>query len=130
MRTLVFAIALLAVALFIGGYAIGQVRGVAGTFAAGSTATPTATGPGSGLFPAHGTAAHEDAEKAVTGSSAARAQVAAVKYVGGGTAGPVTTDFQGSGAEVHLDSSFTVVDGGPGGGFGPPSSGIPGDAGT
>jgi hypothetical protein len=72
----------------------------------------------------------------VTGSAASKAQAAAVKYVGGGTAGTVKTDFQGSGyevtvtksdgttVEVHLDSSFTVL-AGPGGqgGFGPPSSG-------
>ena len=35
-------------------------------------------------FPAHGTAAHEDLEKPVTGANAAKAQVAAVKAVGRG----------------------------------------------
>jgi hypothetical protein len=134
----VIAVALLAAAVFIGGYAIGQVRGVSGTFAAGSAATPT---PGTvqsvPSFPAHGTAAHEDVEKAVTGSAAAQAKAAAVKYVGSGTAADVTTDFQGSGyevtvtksdgssVEVHLDSSFTVQ-AGPGGhgfGFGAPAAG-------
>jgi hypothetical protein len=76
--------------------------------------------------PAHGTAAHENAEKAVTGDAAAKAQAAAVKAVGGGTAGAVTTDFDGNGyevtvtkadgstVEIHLASSFTVVQG-PGG---------------
>ena len=66
--------------------------------------------------PAHGTAAHEDAEKAVTGAAAAKAQAAAVKIVGSGTAGAVTTDLPGTGfettvtksdgstVEVHLDS--------------------------
>ena len=43
-------------------------------------------------MPAHGTAAHEDAEKAVTGADAAKAQAAAVASVGSGTAGSVTTD--------------------------------------
>jgi hypothetical protein len=73
--------------------------------------------------PAHGTAAHEDAEKAVTGDAATKAQAAAVKALGGGTAGAVTTDYSGSGyevtvtksdgstVEVHLDSSFTVMQG-------------------
>jgi hypothetical protein len=77
-------------------------------------------------FPAHGSAAHEDAEKPVTGSAASQAQAAAVKSVGSGTAGAVTTDFTGNGyevtvtksdgtsVEVHLDSSFTVMQGGPG----------------
>jgi hypothetical protein len=74
-------------------------------------------------MPAHGTAAHEDAEKAVTGATASKAQAAAVKAVGGGTAGAVTTDFTGNGyevtvtksdgskTEVHLDSSFNVRQG-------------------
>jgi len=78
-------------------------------------------------MPAHGSTAHEDAETAVTGTSAQNAQAAAVKFVGGGSAGSVTTDLTGSGyettvtktdgstVEVHLDSSFTVMDGGHGG---------------
>lgn len=86
-------------------------------------------------MPAHGTAAHEDAEKAVTGATASKAQAAAVKAAGGGTAGAVTTDFTGKGyevtvtksggskTEVHLDSSFNVRQGppgpGPGSGHGP-----------
>ena len=93
-----------------------------------STARPPAN------FPAHGTAAHEDAEKAVTGDAAAKAQAAAVKSVGGGTAGAVTTDFTGNGfevtvtktdgtkVEVHLDSSYNVVHC-PGGRGGPPRAG-------
>lgn len=144
MRTSVIAVALLAAAVFIGGYAIGQVRGASGTLAAGSTTIPTpATIRGAPSFPAHGSAAHEDAEKTVTGSAATQAQAAALKYVGGGTAGAVTTDFRGGGyevtvtksdgsmVEVHLDSSFNVMDG-PGGhdGFGPPSSGTSGGTGA
>jgi hypothetical protein len=80
-------------------------------------------------MPAPGTAAHEDAEKAVTGAAAAKAQAAAVKAVGSGTAGAVTTDFTGKGyevtvtksdgskVEVHLDSAFNTLrgPGGPGG---------------
>jgi hypothetical protein len=141
MRTSFIAVALLAVALFIGGYAVGQVRGVSGTLAAGSTTTPTpSTNAGPPPFPAPGSAAHEDAEKDVTGSAASKAQAAAVNYVGSGTAGSVTTDFGGDGyevtvtkpdgssVEVHLDSSFTVRagHGDHGGPFGPPSSGTSG----
>ena len=65
-----------------------------------STARPRANFPAN--FPAHGTAAHEDAEKAVTGDAAAKAQAAAVKSVGGRTAGAVTTDFTGNGFEVTV----------------------------
>ena len=84
--------------------------------------------------PAHGTAAHEDAEKPVTGDAAAKAQAAAVKLVGSGTAGAVTTDLPGTGyettvtksdgstVEVHLDSSFNAFQG-PGGPGGPPTAG-------
>jgi hypothetical protein len=83
-------------------------------------------------MPAPGTAAHEDAEKVVTGEAATKAQAAAVKSVGGGTAGAVTTDYFGSGyevvvtksdgtkVEVHLDSSFNVLQGPPGGHGAPP----------
>ena len=87
-------------------------------------------------MPPHGSAAHEAAETPVTGSAATQAQAAAVKSVGSGTAGAVTTDFtktgyevtvtksDGSQVEVHLDSSFNVMSGpgGPQGGFqgGPP----------
>jgi hypothetical protein len=90
-----------------------------------SAAVPAFTGP------AHGTAAHEDAEKPVTGDAAAKAQAAAVKLVGSGTAGAVTTDLPGTGyettvtrsdgstVEVHLDSSFNAFQG-PGGPGGPP----------
>lgn len=82
-------------------------------------------------MPAPGTAAHEDHEKAVTGEAAAKAQAAAVKAVGSGTAGDVTTDYFGKGyevtvtksdgskVEIHLDSSFDVM-GRPGGPGGPP----------
>ena len=89
-------------------------------------------------MPAPGTAAHEDAEKPVTGDAAAKAQAAAVKAAGGGTAGDVTTDYFGKGyevtvtksdgskVEVHLNSSFNVM-GPPGGRWGgpppPPPSG-------
>jgi hypothetical protein len=72
-------------------------------------------------FPPPGSARHEDAEKAVSGAPAAKAQAAAVKSVGGGTPGTVTTDYFGRGyevtvtksdgtkVEVHLDSSFNVM---------------------
>src|SRR3954447_19787601 len=73
-------------------------------------------------FPAHGTAAHEALEKPVTGTSATKAKAAAVKLVGSGTAGAVTTDVSGNGyevtvtksdgseVEVHLDQSFGLDD--------------------
>ncbi|HEY0631434.1 MAG TPA: hypothetical protein VGC98_05225 [Thermoleophilaceae bacterium] len=73
--------------------------------------------------PAHGTAAHENAENPVTGAAATKAQAAAVKSVGSGTAGSVTNDMTGSGFEttatksdgskvdVHLDSSYNVMQG-------------------
>jgi hypothetical protein len=120
-------------ALALGGSAL------AGAASSSTTNTTTTTPPSSSSSqpppfngPAHGTAAHENAEKAVTGEAAAKAQAAAVKSVGSGTAGAVTTDFTGSGyettvtksdgtkVEVHLDSSFTAHDG-PGGG--PPPAG-------
>jgi hypothetical protein len=72
-------------------------------------------------MPAPGSATHEDAETAVTGAAAAKAKAAAVKAVGGATAGAVTTNFTGNGyevvvtksngtkVEVHLDSSFNAM---------------------
>jgi hypothetical protein len=77
-------------------------------------------------MPPPGSAAHEDAEKPVTGDAATKAKAAALAYLGGGTAGDVTTDYGGAGfevtvtmsdgttTEVHLDSSFGVMQhGGP-----------------
>jgi hypothetical protein len=121
--------------------AVGAIGGavLAGTLSANAATTPSPASSSSsspvdpathmrGNFPAHGTAAHEALEKAVTGSNAAKAQAAAVKAVGSGTAGAVTSDASGTGyevtvtkadgstAEVHLDGSFGVEDhGGPGG---------------
>lgn len=117
--------------------AAGAVGGavLAGTMSA-NAATPTTPTTSSSTstssqpnFPAHGTTAHESKESAVTGANATKAQAAAVKSVGSGTAGAVTSDFTGKGyevtvtksdgstVEVHLDSSFTVMQhGGPGGG--------------
>jgi hypothetical protein len=108
---------------------------LAGAATSRTTTTTTTTQSGSATqappasnFPAHGTAAHEDAEKAVTGDAAAKAQAAAVKSVGSGTAGAVTTDYTGTGyevtvtksdgstVEVHLDGSFNAMQApGPGG---------------
>ena len=99
--------------------AAGAIAGgvLAGTLSANAASTPAPTSN----FPAHGSAAHEDAEKAVTGANATKAQAAAVKALGGGTAGAVTTDFTGNGyevtvtksdgssTEVHLDGSFNVM---------------------
>jgi hypothetical protein len=93
-----------------------------------SSSTSTSTGATRATYPAHGTAAHEALEKPVTGANATKAQAAAVKAVGSGTAGAVTTDVSGNGyevtvtkaggstVEVHLNSSFGVDDHGRTGG--------------
>ena len=130
-RTMTVAVALAAMA------AGGAVIGNAATSKAMTTPTTT-TSATSATIPAHGTTAHESAETTVTGDAATQAQAAAVKAVGSGTAGTVTTDFHGGGyevtvtksdgstTEVHLDSSFNIQ-GGPGGTHGrpggPPQSG-------
>lgn len=97
-------------------------------YAAASTSGGVASGSTRVIFPAHGTAAHEALEKAVTGADAVKAKAAAVKAAGGGTAGAVTTDMSGNGyevtvtksggsqVEVHLDQSFKVRDPGRTGG--------------
>jgi len=124
-RKMLLGVAALA-ALAAGGSAI------AGAATSGTTTTTTTVASSAQTppanFPAHGTTAHEDAEKAVTGTAATKAQAAAVASVGSGTAGAVTTDYRGNGyevtvtksdgtsVEVHLDSSFAVMQGrGPGG---------------
>jgi hypothetical protein len=103
----------------VGGGAIANAT--TSTSSSSSTSAAPAAAPSS--FPAHGTAAHEDAEKTVTGAAAAKAKVAAVKLVGSGTAGAVTTDMTGNGyettvtksggstVEVHLDSSYNAFQG-------------------
>ncbi|MFD2078729.1 hypothetical protein SAMN05421678_101216 [Actinopolymorpha cephalotaxi] len=87
-----------------------------------SPPTPTNEGEQRAGFPPHGTAAHEALEKPVTGSNATKAKAVAVKAVGSGTAGAVTTDASGNGyevtvtksdgskTEIHLDQSFDVID--------------------
>src|SRR5579862_355454 len=85
------------VGLSVAGGAVGAT--VFGSAGAATSSTSTSTGTSAGTstapvrpdMPAHGSAAHEDAEKPVTGSAATQAQAAAVKYVGSGTAGAVTT---------------------------------------
>src|SRR5690349_12069959 len=116
------AAAAVTLAAMVGG---GAVLGNAATSPSTSTTTTT-SGSSPSSFPAHGTAAHEDAETPVTGDAATKAQAAAVKSVGSGTAGAVTTDFNGNGyevtvtksdgstVEIHFDSSFNVRQG-PGG---------------
>lgn len=111
-------------ALALGGSALAAAATSPG--AASTTTTQQSEAPAFN-GPRPGTAAHENAEKAVTGEAARKAQAAAVKSVGGGTAGAVTTDMTGTGyettvttsdgtkVEVHLDSSFAVVHGCPGG---------------
>ena len=113
-------------ALAVGGSAIAGAAS-SNTTTTTTTTTPSSPGAPPGNMPAPGTAAHEDAEKPVTGSAATKAQAAAVKAVGSGTAGDVTTDYFGTGyevtvtksdgstVEVHLDSSFNVMQGPHGG---------------
>ena len=135
-------------ALAVGGAAIAGAAGTGTT--TGTTTAPNAYGPSNGHGPppgftsanAPGTAAHEAAEKPVTGADAEKAIAAALATVSGGKAGSVTTTFRGGGYEVdvtksdgtkvtvHLDSSFKVQThpmgpGGPGMGGPPPSSGAP-----
>ena len=100
------------VALAVGGSAIAGAASSNGTPTTTSTipsatdttassSTSSATDVDSGI-PDHGTASHEDAETTVTGDAATKAQAAAVKAVGSGTAGQVTSDFTGSGYEVTV----------------------------
>jgi hypothetical protein len=100
-----------------------------GSNGSGTSSTSKATQPNNGAGPppgftsanAPGTAAHEDAEKVITGDAAAKAKAAALASVGGGTAGTVTGDYRNSGdyevevtktdgskVTVRLDSSFKV----------------------
>ena len=124
-------------ALGLGGSAIASATTATTSTTSTTSATSTTSGPPNSAsgsagkapanFPAHGTAAHEDAEKPVTGATAAKVKAAAVKIVGSGTAGAVTTDYQGSGyettvtksdgtkVEVHLDSSLKEAGPGMGG---------------
>jgi nicotinic acid phosphoribosyltransferase len=106
-------------ALALGGSAVAGAASSGGT----TTGSTTAAAQSHPSFPAHGTTAHEGQEKAVTGTTATKAQDAAVKSVGSGKASAVTTDFTGNGyevtvtksdgsqVEVHLDSSFNVMQG-------------------
>ena len=108
----------------LGAFALGGAA-LAGAASTGASATTGATGqtapPLTGArFPAPGSAAHEDSEQAVTGTTATKAQSAAVASVGGGTAGAVTTNYDKTGYEVtvtksdgtmvdvHMDLSFNV----------------------
>jgi nicotinic acid phosphoribosyltransferase len=125
----------------LGAFALGgaAIAGAASssTSAPATTATQStssAQGPPAFNGPAPGTAAHENAEQAVSGEAAAKAKAAAVRSVGGGTAGAVTTDFtkdgyettvtksDGTTVDVHLDSSFNVRQGPGGHGAMPPAA--------
>ncbi len=140
----------------VGAAAIGGAALASAATSSSSTSTTSTTSGSGGTMgnhappanmPAPGSAAHENAEKTVTGTAADKAKAAAVQAVGGGTAGTVTTDFTGNGyevtvtktngskVEIHLDKSFNVMrfpgrPGGPGmhgsagmpGGYGAPSA--------
>jgi hypothetical protein len=127
----------------VGGAALANAATTSTPSSSSATTTAASHGTPPANFPAHGTAAHEDAEKPVTGAAADKAKAAALKSVGSGTAGEVTTDFTGKGyevtvtksdgskVEVHLDSSFKVMQrpaGGHGPGGGPPAGGARGQA--
>ncbi len=124
----------LGVAALTGAAVGGAAVAGAATSHSGTAVSTTISGqppPALQNMPAPGTAAHEDAEKPVTGDAAEKAKAAAVKAVGEGTAGDVTTDYFGNGyevtvtkangstVEIHLDSSFEVM-APPGGRGGPP----------
>ena len=110
-----------------GGSLLSNITANAATPSAAATSSTTSTATTDSPVPAHGTSTHETAEATVTGDNASKAQAAAVKYVGSGTAGEVTSDYTKSGyettvtksdgttVEVHLDSSFSVMQGGHGG---------------
>jgi hypothetical protein len=120
----------------VGGGAIANAATSSTTSSSGSSVSSPGHQPLAFNGPAHGTAAHEDAEKPVTGAAAAKAQAAAVRSVGSGTAGAVTSNYtqtgyevtvtksDGSEVEVHLDGSFQAVRG-PGGHPAGPLSGHP-----
>jgi hypothetical protein len=132
-------------ALALGGSALaGAATGNSGSSSSttGSTTSSNGGGPPPGFTAADapGTAAHENAEKVITGDAAVKAKAAAVASVGGGTAGTVTGDFRNSGdyevevtksdgskVPVRLDSSFKVEahhgPGVPGGHRGQPPAG-------
>jgi hypothetical protein len=106
----------------IGGGAIANAA-TTNSSTASSSQSGAATQRSHPSYPAHGTAAHESLEKPVTGtSSASKAQAAALKAVGSGKAGDVTTDASGNGyevvvtksdgskVEVHLNGSFGLDD--------------------
>jgi hypothetical protein len=94
-------------ALALGGAAVASATtsGTSSTSTTSPSTTSPSTTPGWGGGPAPGTAAHEDAEKAVTGAIADKARAAAIKALGGGTAGAVTTDYRGNGYEVTVTKS-------------------------
>jgi hypothetical protein len=124
-------------ALALGGSAIAGAATSSTSSSSTAGATTGSKTPPAFRGPAHGTAAHEDAEKAVTGAAVEKAQAAAVKSVGSGTAGAVTTDLTGRGyettvtksdgtkVEVHLDSAYNVMQG-PSAHVGPPPAGYGG----
>ena len=105
-----------------GGVVGASVFGTAGaqTSSTSNSSSDTSSSGSQPSFPEHGTAAHEDAEKPVTGDAATKAKAAALASAGSGTAGDVTSDFSGNGyevtvtksdgtqVEVHMDSSFNV----------------------
>lgn len=124
----IVTVAGLATGAFAGGFVIAHAATSPSPPASSSSSSGTGTGTSAApSMPAHGSAAHENAETAVTGANATKAQAAAVPAAGGGTAGAVTTDFTKSGyevtvtksdgttVEIHLDSSFNVIHGRPGG---------------
>jgi hypothetical protein len=122
------AAGLVAAGAITGGVLAGTIGANAATTTAAATSSSTpssssgsATGEAPADRPEHGSAAHESNEKAVTGANATKAQAAAVKVAGSGTAGAVTADMTGSGyevtvtksdgstQEVHLNSAFAVA---------------------
>jgi hypothetical protein len=128
-KNMVLTVAVVAAAA-LGASAIAGAASSSSSTKSTSTTPPSTQSAPAFSGPAHGTAAHEDAETPVSGANATKAQEAAVKAVGGGKAGAVTTDFtkdgyevtvtksDGTTTEVHMDRSFNVISG-PGGPGGP-----------
>lgn len=114
------AAGLLAAGAISGSVLAGALSANATTSATTTPSSSSASQPARTSYPDHGTAAHEALEKAVTGANATKAQAAALKAVGSGKAGAVTTDVSGDGyevtvtksdgstVEVHLDQSFAI----------------------
>ena len=138
MRSMIVTGAAVAAAA-VGGATIANAASQSSTTSSSTAAANHQTRPGWQNMPAPGSAAHENAEKPVTGDAATKAKAAAIKAAGGGTATEVTTDFTNTGyevsvkksdgttVEIHMDKFDNVQQGhGPGRPAGPRAAAPPG----